>query len=333
MIDIKQRMPRDIGRREFVGFALGAFVVTAIPIARSRRAGVIRRTTPVMGTIAEFAVVHRDPVVAHAAIDAAMAELLRVERTMTRFTKTSDIGRANEHAARGVVPVSQSTALVVTEALRWARVVDGRYDPAVGSVVELWDVTHRHEPPPDDRVSELAGRRFHNAVEVDTHRGIPIVRFHEQGARLDLGSIAKGYGVDLAVTALRRHGIEKAIVVAGGDLYALGTGPDNEPWHVGIQSPWDERKMAGFLRVSDKAVATSGTYQQFFRYRGRRYHHIMDPVTARPRETAMESLTIIADSVMHADVSATALYGLSASEITAKLAAEIPGAQLASVLS
>lgn len=332
-MSLKERIPEEIGRREFIGFALGAFVVTAIPIARSRRAGVVRRTIPVMGTIAEFAVVHRDPAIAHAAIDAAMAELLSVERTMTRFTRTSDIGRANAHAARDVVPVSQATALVVTEALRWARAVDGRYDPAAGSIVELWDVTHRHEPPADDRVSELAGRRFHRAVEVDTHRGLPIIRFHENDTHLDLGSIAKGYGVDRAVSALRRHRIDKAIVVVGGDLYALGTGPDNEAWHVGIQSPWDDRKMAGALRVSDKAVATSGTYQQFFRYRGRRYHHIMDPVTARPRETKVESLTITADSVMHADVAATALYGLSASQITATLAAEIPGAQLASILS
>jgi len=332
MMKLPDAMGREIGRREFVGFALGAFVVTAIPIARSHRAGVIRRTTPVMGTIAEFAVVHRDPAKAHAAIDAAMAELKWVEQTMTRFTQSSDIGRVNRLASLDGVIVTSATALVTAEALRWARALDGRYDPAVGSIVQLWDVTNRHEPPADDRIEELAGRQFHRAVEVDNHRGRPAVRFSEKGARLDLGSIAKGYGVDRAAAALRRHGITKGLVVVGGDLYAIGTGPDGEAWSVGIQSPTDDREMAGYLKVSEEAVATSGTYQQFFRYRGRRYHHIMDPMTARPRATDVQSLTIIADSTMHADVAATALYGLGAAEMSTVLTAQLPGAQVASLL-
>ncbi|HEU4563755.1 MAG TPA: FAD:protein FMN transferase, partial [Gemmatimonadaceae bacterium] len=270
---------QQLGRREFLGLGLGAFVAAAIPLAARRPVGVVRRSVPVMGTIAQFAVVHRDPLAAHAAIDAAVAELLWVERVMTRFTDSSDIGRANLFAWRDAVPVTPETALVTLEALRWADALDGRYDPAAGAVVRLWDVTHRHEPPPAERVAELAGRHFHRTVEVGASRAGPVLRFHGEGPRLDLGSCAKGYGVDRAVAALRARGIEKALVVAGGDLYALGTAPDDEPWTIGIQSPTDERAIAGTLQLADRAVATSGTYRQFFRYRGRRYHHIMDPAT------------------------------------------------------
>ena len=322
----------EIGRREFVGLGLGAFVVASIPLARRRPVGVTRRTIPVMGTIAQFAVVHRDPRQAHAAIDAATDELLWVERTMTRFTDTSDIGRANLFAASDGVIVRPETAYVTREALRWAAAVDGRYDPAIGAVCKLWDVKHRHEPPPDDRVAELADRRFHGSVEIGTLHDAPVLRYHDDGARLDLGSIAKGYGVDRAVGALRKHGIEKAVVVAGGDLYALGTSPSDDPWSIGIQSPVDERAIVGTLELSDRAVATSGTYRQFFRYRGHTYHHIMDPATARPRETSMQSLTVIADSVMQADASTTALFGLSERVITQSLARHLPGAQLARII-
>ena len=321
-----------LGRREFIGLGLGAFVAAAIPLAARRRTGVVRRAMPVMGTIAQFAVVHRDPVAAHAAIDAAAAELLWVERTMTRFTDTSDVGRANRLAARDGVLVTPETALVTEVALGWADALDGRYDPAVGAVCALWDVKNRHEPPPDERVAELAGRRFHRTVEVGTSGGGHVLRFHGEGARLDLGSVAKGYAVDRAVDALRAHGIEKALVVAGGDLYALGTGPDGEPWEIGIQSPTDQYALAGRLRLADRAVATSGTYRQFFRYRGHKYHHIMDPGTARPRETAMQSLTVIADSVMHADASTTALFGMSETDITRALARHLPDARLARII-
>jgi len=321
-----------IGRREFLGFTIGAFVVASVPLARRRPVGVVRRTMPVMGTLAQFAVVHRDPVHAHAAIDAAMDELQWVERTMTRFTQTSDIGRANLDAARDAVVVTPETALVTAEGLRWAAALDGRYDPAAGAIVALWDVKNRHEPPPEDQVTALRARNFHAAVEIGTRSGRSVVRFHDRDARLDLGSVAKGYGVDRAAAALRRCGIDKAIVVAGGDVYALGTGPDDEPWTVGIQSPTDERAIAGTLRLADRAVATSGTYRQFFRYRGHRYHHLMDPATARPRETAMQSLSIVADSVMHADAATTALFGLGEGEIVRQLERHLPSAQLARIL-
>ena len=328
----RDALGRQIGRREFVGLGLGAFVVAAVPLARRRPVGVVRRSLPVMGTIAQFAVVHRDPAHAHAAIDAAMDELLWTAQVMTRFTDTSDIGRANLLASRDAVGVTPETAMVTAEALRWAAALDGRYDPAIGAVCRLWDVKHRHEPPPAERVAELAGRAFHTSVEVGLRRGVPVLRYHDDGARLDLGSIAKGYAVDRAVAALRRRGIEKAVVVAGGDLYALGTSPTDEPWTIGIQSPTDERAIAGTLALADRAVATSGTYRQFFRYRGQRYHHIMDPATAQPRATAMQSLTVTAESVMHADAATTALFGMDEAGIGEALARILPGAQLARII-
>ena len=320
-----------LGRREFVGLGLGAFVVAAVPLARRRPVGPVRRAVPVMGTVAQFAVVHRDPAIAHAAIDAAVAELRWVERTMTRFTDTSDIGRANLLAARDAVPVTRETLRVVEEGLRWADALDGRYDPALGAVTALWDVRNRREPPADDRIRELAGRRFHRSVEPGTFRGWPVLRYHDAGARLDLGSVAKGYGVDRAVRALRQHGITSAVVVAGGDLFALGSAPDGEAWLVGVQSPTDPDGLIGSLRVQDRAVATSGTYRQNFRHAGRLYHHIMDPATARPRETAMQSLTVTADSVMEADAATTALFGLAESRIAAELANNLRGARLARI--
>ena len=325
-------MSQQLSRRDFLGFSIGAFVVASVPLARRQPAGVIRRSVPVMGTIAQFAVVHRDPAYAHAAIDAAVAELQWVERTMTRFTDTSDIGRANLLAARDAVMVDAETARVVEEGLRWATALDGRYDPAAGAIVRLWDVKNRHEPPAGDRVAELRGRQFHRGVEVGVFRGAPALRYHANGAQLDLGSVAKGFAVDRASAVLRRWRIAKAIVVAGGDIYALGSAPNGEPWTIGIQSPDDEHAIAGTLSLEDQAVATSGTYRQFFRHRGRRYHHLMDPATAAPFETQMRSLTIVADSVMHADAATTALFGLDESDIQRELGRTLPGAQLVKIL-
>jgi thiamine biosynthesis lipoprotein len=326
---------RGVGRREFLAFGAGTFVVAALPLAsrwHRTHGEVVRRTLPTMGTIAEFAVVHPDPREAEWAIDAAVEELRWVERTMTRFDDQSDIGRANLFAARRPVVVTADTALVVLEALRWADATNGMYDPAAGQIVKLWDVNHRHEPPPESSLSVLAGRQLHRQVEVGRHRGEPVLVYHDADVTLDLGAIAKGYAVDRAVDALRARGITQAVVNAGGDLYALGSAPNDAPWQIGVRDPNDTRAVAQILPVSDGAVGTSGTYMQFFRYRGHRYHHLMDPTIAAPRRTTMQSYTVRADRNLHADVAASSLLGTDPTIANALLTRLVPGAFVASAI-
>lgn len=304
------RGPRGFTRREWLAFGVGAFVVASIPAARRRRPGLIQRQLPLMGTLAEIGVVHRDPRVAHAAIDRAFDALVDVERAMTRFTATSDIGRVNAAAAHDGVLVSYPTAGVILEALRWAEASDGTFDPAVGKIVELWDVGHRKAPPPATAVHRLAGRQLHRRVDLGWLSHGPAVRFDDPDVALDLGGIAKGYGVDRAVAALRAAGVTDGLVNVGGDLFALGRSPEDDPWHVGIRSPYDPDVTMGRFDVTDQAVATSGDYFRYFEYRGHRYHHLMDPRTAAPTEGAVRSLTIQAATCMDADAVATAAFGL-----------------------
>jgi thiamine biosynthesis lipoprotein len=251
---------------------------------------------------------------------------------MTRFRFDSDIGRANVGAAREGVRISPATAAVIATGLRWATVSDGRFDPAVGAASELWDVLNRREPPPEDRVDRLARRGFWRKVDLATMGGEPVVRFNDPEVRLDLGGIAKGYGIDRATGALRSRGIRHAIVTVGGDLYALGGSPDGGPWRVGIRSPHDGRALAATLEVTDRAVATSGDYERFFEWRGKRYHHLMDPVTAAPRQTPVHSVTVLADRCIDADAGATAVFGLPDAQATTMMRRMIAGAETISLL-
>lgn len=298
-------------RREFVSIGVGVFVALSLPAAVIRRhVSLVKRSFPVMGTLAEIQVAHRDERFAEDAIDAAIAELQRVERTMTRFKSDSDIGRANLGASRDGIRVTGETATVIAAALRASSVSDGRFDPAVGEVSELWDVLNRHEPPPVDQVQRLAKRGFWRKVDLSTSSKASWVRFEDRDLHLDLGAIAKGYGIDRATQVLRARGVKHAIVTVGGDLFALGNSPEGDAWTVGIRSPHDLRALASTLTVSDRAVATSGDYERFFRYRGVRYHHLMDPETAAPRRTQFHSATVIADHCIDADAASTSVFGL-----------------------
>jgi len=297
-----------IDRRTFLALGAGAFAVAVLPRAFRRRR-IVRRAVPVMGTIAEVAVVGEDTALAEEAIDAAFLELRLVDERMSRFSASSDIGRLNVGGARGPVEVSRETSGVLAEALRWASLTEGRFDPCIGRATELWDVNRRHEPPPADAVRRLAGRRLYRSLELDTWRGSAVARFADADVEVDLGGIAKGYAVDRAVEALRARGIERAFVNAGGDLYAMGASEDGDPWQVGIQLASDPSRIERVILVRDEAVATSGDYLQGFRCGGRRYHHLLDPATGEPWRTDGKSLTIAAARCLDADAAATAMFG------------------------
>ena len=295
-------------RREFLTIGTGVFVALSMPMALRRRMPLVKRSFPLMGTLATVQVAHRDERVAEDAINAALAELRWVDRTMTNFSAVSDIGRVNLGAGRDGVEVSAETALVIEAALRWASVSDGNFDPALGSAISLWDVLHRHEPPPERSVERLASRGFWRKVDFARRGKGAVVRFNDPDVRLDLGGIAKGYGIDRSIIALRNKGIAHAIVTVGGDLYALA--PDGAPWKVGIRDPHNLDRLAGELDVADRAVTTSGDYERFFTWHGTRYHHLIDPLTAAPRRTPFHSVTVQGDNAMNADAAGTAIFGM-----------------------
>lgn len=321
-------LPR-LRRRELLLLGTGAFVVAALPLAARRRPRLVRRTLPVMGTIAELVAVHDDPDAARRALDAAFTELQRVETLMSRFLPWSEVGRANALAARGPVALGPETARVVAAALQWAEWSGGAFDPCLARASDLWDVLHREEPPPADVVAALADLSLWRAVDLSPATAGARLRFADPRAALDLGGIAKGHAVDLAADALRAHGVRDGFACVGGDLYALGRSEDGDPWRVGVRDPADPARLCATLRVADEAVATSGDYLRFFRHGGQNYHHLLDPATATPVAGPRHSLTVRAATCRTADAAATTLFGMDLATAVSLLAQHAPDAAIA----
>jgi len=132
--------------------------------------------------------------------------------------------------------------------------------------------------------------------------------------QIDLGGIAKGYAVDKAVEALKKNGIKRALVNAGGDLYALGTNRQGEEWQIGIQDPREKDKIVDIIRVEDKGVATSGDYIRYFTLEGRRFSHIVDPRTGLTVQDVPMSVTIVGPEATSTDALATGVFVLGPEE-------------------
>ena len=301
-------------RRDFLILGMGALAVATLPRALRRKQALVRRQIPVMGTVAEVAIRHGDEAWSQKAVDAAFAELRRVDAGMSRFRAGSDVGRLN--AAGGApVTVGEDTAEVLAAALLWAEASDGRFDPCMGRVAELWDFGSRTAPPADGDLAGVSGSGMARYLEVERTASAPRARLHHPDAAVDLGGIAKGYGVDLAARALRDRGIFHALVNVGGDLVAMGVDENEEPWTIGVRSPESPDQIAHTLLVSEQAVATSGDYLQYFQHEGRRYHHLLDPDTGEPRRTEVRSLTVAAPTCMAADAGATAAFGAERAQV------------------
>ncbi len=307
-------------RRDFLTLGVGALAVAALPGALRRAPVLVRRRIPVMGTVAEIAVRHPDEPWAQRSIDLALEELRRVDRTMSRFRADSDVGRLN--AARGgVVAVSDDTAEVLEAALAWHDASEGRFDPCLGAWTRGGagaDARVGAEEADPDLPSPA---RF---LEVDRHGTVPRVRLHRPDLAVDLGAIAKGHAVDLAARILRERGLFHALVNAGGDLVAMGVDGEGEPWRVGVRDPRDPDGVVAVLPVSDRALATSGTYLQG--------PHLLDPRTGAPLRAALRSLTVDASSCRDADAAATAVFAVEPARREALLAAGAADARIAHLL-
>jgi thiamine biosynthesis lipoprotein len=140
------------------------------------------------------------------------------------------------------------------------------------------------------------------------------VKISNKGLIIDLGGIAKGYMVDKAVKRLKAEGIKSALINAGGDIYCLGAN-GSRSWKVGVRDPEFSEKTSDNLEITDKAVATSGNYEQFFVFKGNIYSHLVDPRTGYPAKKTMGSVSVIDESCLVADCLATAFFIMGSQEL------------------
>ncbi|KIH78231.1 hypothetical protein GFER_03910 [Geoalkalibacter ferrihydriticus DSM 17813] len=263
----------------------------------------LRQSRILLGTVVEISVWEDAEGLAREAVQAAFAEMARIEALMSPHVPDSDVARLSR-AAEGL-EVAPETAAVLALGLDIARRSDGAFDLTLARLKELWDLEAQNPRVP--RSEELAAALEGIGPQALRLEGTRVYKAHPTLA-VDLGGIAKGYAVDRAASVLEQAGIADASINAGGDLRLLGRRGER-PWRIGIRHPRDAEEILTILDVSDRAVVTSGDYERFFEKDGQRYHHIFDPRTGFP-STATQSVTLVADSAMLADALATAVFVL-----------------------
>ena len=253
-------------------------------------AGWYRAEEAIMGTEVSVELQAAGRAEAEAAIAAVMAEMHRIDATMSPHKADSELSLVNAGAAAGPVVVSDGMFGLLSRAMAFSKLSGGAFDITFASAGNLYDYRAGVAPDPsalNDALPLIDWRH----VQLDP--AIRGVRFARKGVRIDLGGFAKGHAVDNAVAILRQRGIANAMVAAGGDSHVMGSRGDR-PWTVAIRDPRREGAVVALLPLQDVSISTSGDYERFFERDGVRCHHLLDPRTGRsPSE--VRSVTIIAD--------------------------------------
>jgi thiamine biosynthesis lipoprotein len=233
-----------------------------------------------------------------------------VEASMSMFLAESELSRLNRAVPGMAVELSPELLSVLVAATKVSAASDGAFDVTVAPAVERWGFgtqATRRVPAPTEVAVDRA-RIDWRALEIDATRGRVV---KHAPLTVDLGGIAKGYGVDRAAAALEAAGVRDYMIEVGGEVRARGTNVHGQPWRIGIEEPDALPQRARWVvGLAGAAMATSGDYRNYFVEGGRRYSHEIDPASAAPVAHALASVTVVDADTMRADALATALMVL-----------------------
>jgi thiamine biosynthesis lipoprotein len=271
---------------------------------------VVRVSRPLMGALFEIAawVPGGRQAAAQELLNEALDVAADLEGQISSWDPESETSAVNRAAGLAPVAIGEDLRALVEIAVAWADRTDGAFDVTVAPLIDLWKRAEDQEmlPTETEIQGELDRVGFKKIlVEEDT------LFLSESGMRLGFGAIGKGFAADHVAEMLLAAGVENFIVGAGGDLIVRGA-RGAESWQVGVRDP----RRSGLLAVSpisNRAVATSGDYEQFISVGGYRYSHILDPRNGMP-VSGLTSVTVFSAHAVDSDALATALFVMGSDE-------------------
>ena len=233
----------------------------------------------------------------------ALDQVEEIEQQLSVFKEDSVVSLLNREAATRAMPVDQELFELMSLCRELHEQTEGAFDITSGPLTRCWGFLKRDGRVPASADIEQA-RGLVGSDQLVLDATARTVRFKQRGVEINLGSIGKGYALDIVIAHFEK-GNERALLSAGGSSF-LASGSD-EGWVVGVRHPRAKHKRLATVRLRRCAMSTSGSEEQFFESNGRRFGHIIDPRTGWPSDR-VTSVTVIADSAARSDALATAFF-------------------------
>ncbi len=236
-------------------------------------------------------------------------QIEELEQKLDQHNQESEIARLNNYFNNKTnektepIEISPELCNVIALGLDYGEKTKGKYDITIGPLVQLWITKEKdHILPVPNEINSVKSLINYKKVELDIKHGTIDM---EPGMILDLGSIAKGYIAQQAISTIKKHNISGAIINAGGNVVTTGNNIDGK-WKIGLANPQKPDSLIGHLSFAgDKTVVSAGNYQQYYLIKERKYGHILNLDTGWPHDEVLGVSVMGADSAM-ADVLSTA---------------------------
>lgn len=262
-----------------------------------------------MGTVVTFTIHGGEQQSNETAIRKAAEEMQRIEGLFTIYNEHDNPVKVfNRTPAGESVTLPPEIDALLRTSLEVQEQSNGAFDPALGELNKLWGFSQTEapsSPPAADRIGQIT-RQLRNCIRPAGKTAWKRLNAHCQ---LDFGAIAKGYAIARGMRVLKENGVTNGMINAGGDIELTGSHGDR-PWRIGIRHPRNRGEVIGTLMLEKNvSVVTSGDYERFYIFEGKRYHHILDPQSGMPAQNS-QSATVIGKNGALVDAWSTALFVL-----------------------
>jgi FAD:protein FMN transferase len=258
-----------------------------------------------MGSRFEITVVANDSIRANQYIDLAVNEITRIENLISSWDKNSQTSEIIRNAGIKPVKVNQELFDLIERAKGISKLTDGAFDITYASMDKIWRFDgSMTEMPSEDAIKIAVAKVGFENIILDKKSLTVFLKL--PGMRIGFGAIGKGYAADKVKALLIQKGVSAGIINASGDMNTWGKQPFGKDWKVAITNPLNKNNAFALLPIKG-AVVTSGDYEKYVTFSGKRYSHIIDPRTGYP-SSGIISVTVFAPKAELADALATSVF-------------------------
>lgn len=267
-----------------------------------------KRTTLLMGGRFDITIVAQDSLLAEQNIDVVIAEITRIENLISDWKPTSQVSEVNQNAGIRPVKVDREVFELTQRAIRFSEITNGGFDISFAAMDKIWKFDgSMTEMPSAEAIKKSVEKVGYKNIVLDSIQSTIFLK--SKGMKIGFGALGEGYATDKCRNMMLAKSIQAGIINGSGDMSTWGKQPNGKPWNIGITNPFDTEKLVAVLPINNGAVTTSGSYEKFVIFDGKRYSHIINPATGYPA-TGLCSVTVLGPNAETANGLSTSLMVL-----------------------
>ncbi|MES3018732.1 MAG: FAD:protein FMN transferase [Bacteroidota bacterium] len=269
-----------------------------------------QRSVTLMGSRFDFTIVAGDTTEADAYIELAIAEVRRIENLISDWRPETQVSEINRNAGIRPVKVDQEVFELTERALEFSKITKGAFDISFAAMDRVWkfDGSMKEMPSHEAIKKSVSNVGYKNVILDKVTR---TVFLKQRGMKIGFGALGEGYAADKCRDMMIARGVQAGIVNGSGDMSTWGRKPNGENWKIGVTNPIDNNKLFAILTLKEEAAVTSGSYEKYVVFNGKRYAHIINPKTGYPA-SGLSSVTVIGPGAEFANGLSTSVMVLGA---------------------